>query len=141
MGRNSRRGPIPSPLGWLIDELDDFARRIRNLEAPTGSQLNNTAGRLQEVEAAVEERMVETAVDALITQRVSEALAAAFAGNVSITGALTVNGALAAASLSTGGALTVQGDVTLPGARSNAITSGDAVTAVLDASGRLGRTG
>jgi hypothetical protein len=45
-----RRGPIPSELGPLIDELDDVQRRLRQLEAPSGEQLAQV---VEELEALV----------------------------------------------------------------------------------------
>lgn len=35
---NIRRGPIPSDLGWLADELDAIGDRLRTLEGPDGGQ-------------------------------------------------------------------------------------------------------
>lgn len=49
--RNSRQGALPSEIGWLIDELDDFASRLRTLESPSGESLGNALRRT--VEGAV----------------------------------------------------------------------------------------
>lgn len=46
MPRNTRRGAIPSDLGWLVDELDSYGRRLDTLEQPTGSQANSNSSRL-----------------------------------------------------------------------------------------------
>lgn len=45
--RNSRQGALPTDLGGLIDALDDFERRLRTLEAPSGENLSATVARLQ----------------------------------------------------------------------------------------------
>lgn len=44
--RSSRQGAIPSDLGWLVDELDSFAERLRTLEAPSGEALGSTVAKL-----------------------------------------------------------------------------------------------
>ena len=36
MIRGSKRGAIPSELGWLIDTLDGYEERLRTLEAVEG---------------------------------------------------------------------------------------------------------
>ena len=41
MPKSTRRGPVPSELAWLIDELDDYRERIGALEAPDAT---TTAG-------------------------------------------------------------------------------------------------
>lgn len=41
-------GSIPSELGWLVDMLDDYERRLRILEAPSGEALGNTVAKLAE---------------------------------------------------------------------------------------------
>lgn len=46
MPRNTRRGAIPSDLGWLVDELDDYRNRIETLEQPTGSQTKGNSSRI-----------------------------------------------------------------------------------------------
>lgn len=147
--RSSRQGAIPSELGDLIDELDDIERRLRTLEAPSGESLSSTVTKLQDLVANITEtlnnymagRRTDAQIDAAIDAKIAAALAAAFAGNVSITGSLTVNGALAAASLSTGGALTAGGTVTLTGARATSLVSAsNRVTAWLAGDGRLGHT-
>lgn len=44
---STRRGAIPSELGWLIDELDSISDRLRTLEAPSGEALFDTVTKLQ----------------------------------------------------------------------------------------------
>jgi len=145
MGRSSRQGAIPSELAWLIDELDDFADRLRTLEAPSGESLGNNVAKLQNLVANIQTQLdAWTATrwtNAEITAQINAAIAAAFAGNVSITGSLTVNGALAAASLSTGGGLSVGGTVSVPGARGTSVaTASGRVAAWIAGDGRLGHT-
>ncbi len=147
--RNIRRGPIPSEFGDLIDELDDVQARLRTLEAPSGETLFSAVTKLrrlvENIQAQLDEymstRYTNAQIDALIDSKVAAAIAAAFAGNVSITGSLTVNGALAAASLSTAGGLSAGGIVTLTGARATQLSSApNRVTAWLAGDGRLGHT-
>lgn len=46
----SRRvGAIPSELGWLVDELDDIAERLRTLEAPSGESIGNAVEKLKTI--------------------------------------------------------------------------------------------
>lgn len=40
------QGSIPSELGFLIDLLDDYERRLRILEAPSGESLSNAVAKL-----------------------------------------------------------------------------------------------
>lgn len=148
--RSSRQGSIPSELSWLIDELADIDRRLGTLEAPSGEALGNTVAKLQalvtdiqaQIDAWAADRWTNAQIDARIDSKVAAAIAAAFAGNVSITGSLTVNGALAAASLSSGGPLTVGGKVTAPGIYGlNVVTAGRPRTAVwVDSAGEVGHT-
>lgn len=44
--RSIRNGALSTDLGFLIDTLDDFERRIRTLEAPSGESLGNTVAKL-----------------------------------------------------------------------------------------------
>lgn len=149
MGRSTRQGAIPSELGWLVDELDDFADRLRTFEAPSGESLSNTVAKLQALVADIQaqldtwaaSRWTNAQIDARIDSKVAAAIAAAFAGNVTITGSLAVNGALVAASLSTAGALSAGGTVTLTGARGTSVaTASGSVAAWLAGDGRLGHT-
>jgi hypothetical protein len=43
------QGSIPSELGWLVDMLDDYERRIRILEAPSGESLSNAVEKLKTI--------------------------------------------------------------------------------------------
>lgn len=52
--RSSRQGAIPSDLGWLVDELDDLATRLRTLEAPSGEALSATVAKLQALVADIQ---------------------------------------------------------------------------------------
>lgn len=150
MRRSSRQGAIPSPLGDLIDELDDVQRRLRILEAPSGEALGNTVAKLQALVAGIQAqidawaatRWTNEQITAEINSRVNAAIAAAFAGNVTVTGSLTVNGAIAGASLSTGGSLTAGGAVTLPDVYNTDLGSlGGSRTAVwVREGGRMGHT-
>lgn len=145
--RSSRQGAIPSELGDLIDELDDVQRRLRTLEAPSGEALGNTVAKLralvEDIQAQIDQwaatRWTNAQITAEIENRISIRLAAAFAGNVSITGSLTVNGPVAAASLSAGGSLTVGGPVTVPDVYNTSL-GGSRKTVWVDAGGRFGNT-
>ena len=144
------QGSIPSELGWLVDMLDDYERRLRILEAPSGEALGNTVAKLAalvndiqaQLDAWAATRWTNAQIAAEIDARVNAAIAAAFAGNVSITGSLTVNGALAAASLSTAGALYAGGAVTLPDVYATNIVplGGGRFAAWVRDGGRLGHT-
>lgn len=149
MMRSSRTGAIPSDLGWLIDQLDDTQRRLRILEAPSGEALGSTVAKLRalvadiqaQIDAWAATRWTNAQIAAEIDSRVNAAIAAAFAGNVVITGSLAVNGGVAAASLSTAGDLTAGGTVTLTGARATPLGAAPSrVTAWLAGDGRLGHT-
>lgn len=148
MTRNANRGKLPSELGFLVDQLNDFEQRLRTLEAPDASQLANTVRTLQATVATVAEQqatlvtqqatltdLVENLearmeafiaddVEAIIDAKVGPAIVAALAGNVAI-----------------GGDLTVDGTVTLPGARSTSLSAAPGrVTAWIAGDGRLGHT-
>lgn len=95
---NSRQGAIPSELGWLVDLLDSLQERVESLEAPSGEALNSTVPKLTalvtdiqaQLDAWAASRRTDAQTDAVIDQKI----AAALAGNVTIGGALTVNGAV-----------------------------------------------
>jgi hypothetical protein len=57
MARNIRRGPIPSDIGDLIDQLDDIERRLSTLEAPSGEALANTVAQLQALVADIQTQL------------------------------------------------------------------------------------
>lgn len=146
--KNSRRGSIPSDLGDLIDELRDVKRRLKAIETPSSETRSATVPKLQALVEDLEERIDEYLAgrytnEQLYTKSEVDALiAAAFAGDVAITGSLTVNGALVAASLGTAGALTVGGAVVMPNVYATDITteSGDRFTVWVRADGRVGHT-
>lgn len=128
--RSSRQGAIPSELGWLIDELDSFAERLRTLEAPSGESLQNTVAKLQalveniqaELDAYNAARWTNDQIDARIYAIVGSILS----GNVTI-----------------GGNLNVLGTAAFPGARGTSLVSApNRVSAWLAGPGdaRLGHT-
>lgn len=132
--RSSRRGAIPSDLGWLVDELDSFAERLRTLEAPSGEALGSTVAKLEALVADIQaqldawaaNRWTNAQIEARIDQKVAAYVSSILAGNVSI-----------------GGALNVVGTVTLPGARATSLVSApNRVNAWLAGPGdaRLGHT-
>ncbi|MFC4137130.1 MULTISPECIES: hypothetical protein [unclassified Microbacterium] len=112
--RNGRNGALPSELGDLIDELDDVQRRLRILEAPSGEALGSTVAKLRalvtdiqaQLDAWAADRWTNAEIDARIDQKVAAYVASILAGNVSI-----------------GGALTVQGTVRMPTVRGTDLTS------------------
>lgn len=127
--RSSRQGAIPSDLGWLVDELDDFAQRLRTLEAPSGESLGNTVGKRQALVADIQAELDSWAAtrwtNAQIDARIDAKIAAMLAGNVSIAGTLYVGG-----------------KVTMPGVYAlNVVTAGRPRTAAwVDSAGELGHT-
>lgn len=128
-GRSSRQGAIPSDLGSLIDELDDFERRIRTLEAPSGENLASTVLKLTDlvtnIQAQLDAYNASRWTNAQIDARIDAKIAAMLAGNVSI-----------------GGTLYVGGKVTMPGVYAlNVVTAGrPRTTAWVDSIGELGHT-
>lgn len=88
------QGSIPSELGWLIDTLDDYERRLRVLEAPSGEALGNTVAKLAALVANIQAqldtylgtRYTNSQIDAVA----ANAVASALAGNVTIGGAFYV---------------------------------------------------
>lgn len=99
------QGSIPSDLGWLVDMLDDYERRLRTLEAPSGEALGNTVAKLSALVSNIQDQLDAymagrytnaqiDAKDAAVAALIDSKIAAAFAGNVSIGGTLTVAGAV-----------------------------------------------
>ena len=95
------QGSIPSELGWLIDTLDDYERRLRVLEAPSGEALGNTVAKLAslvaniqaQLDAYLASRYTNAQIDAkdnAVAAQINPAIASALGGNVSIGGALFV---------------------------------------------------
>lgn len=98
--RNSRQGPIPADgdLGDLIDELDDIARRLHTLEAPSGEALGSTVAKLtalvNDIQAELDNYMAGRytnanidAKDAAVQSQINPSIAAVLAGNVTVAGA------------------------------------------------------
>ena len=126
--RSSRVGAIPSDLGWLVDELDGISARLRTLEAPSGEALSSTVAKLSALVTDIQTTLtdfIDNDVTAIVDARVAIALASWFSGNVSIGGALFVNGR-----------------VTAPGIYAlNVVTAGRPRTAVwVDSAGEVGHT-
>lgn len=100
--RSSRQGAIPSPIGGLIDDLNDIKRRLSILEAPSGEALSSTVAKLQALVADIQaqldawaaDRWTNAQIDARIDQKVAAYVSSILSGNVSIGGALTVQGAV-----------------------------------------------
>lgn len=140
----------PSPgregVEWIADQLKELRAQVRDLQAPSGTQIYNTVSKLQalveDIQAQLDAWATTRWTNAQIDARIDQKIAAAFAGNVTITGSLTVNGAVAGASFSTAGALTVGGAVTFPDVyNTNIVPLGGSRTAVwVRDGGRMGHT-
>ncbi|MDY0829141.1 hypothetical protein SK224_08380 [Microbacterium sp. BG28] len=130
---------------WLVDKLAELELAITAQSRASGTQMYQSVQKLErlidDIQGQIDEWATTRYTNAQVEARIAAGIAAAFAGNVSITGSLTVNGALAAASLSTAGSLTAGGVVTLPGARGTSLVSASGrVTAWIGGDGRLGHT-
>ena len=130
MMRNGRNGPIPSDLGDLVDELDDIQRRLRIVEAPSGEALSSTVAKLralvEDIQAQLNAWAATRWTNDQIDARILALIASHMAGNVSI-----------------GGSLTVQGAVVMPGVRGTDLTSASNRVTVWQAGptdNRLGHT-
>ena len=126
--RGANQGPIPSELGFLIDTLKDYEERLRKLEAPSGEALGSTVAKLSALVSDIQATLTDfiaNDVTAIVDARIAVALAAYFAGNVSI-----------------GGTLYVGGKVTAPGVYAlNVVPGGRPRTAVwVDGAGEVGHT-
>lgn len=95
--RSRRQGSIPSELGWLVDELDDIAERLRTLEAPSGEALGSTVAKLQALVADIQAqldawtatRYTNAQIDAkdnAVAAQINPAISSALAGNVTVGG-------------------------------------------------------
>lgn len=96
---NVRRGSIPDELGWLVDALDDYAERLRILEAPSGEALANTVATLRalitDIQAQLDAYMAGKYTNAQIDSLIANPPAGSnITGNLSTTGNATVGGAL-----------------------------------------------
>lgn len=91
------QGSIPSELGWLIDALDDYERRLRVLEAPSGEALGNTVAKLAalvadiqaQLDAYLAGRYTNAQIDAkdnAVAAQINPAIASTLAGNVTVGG-------------------------------------------------------
>lgn len=136
-----------------VDDIDQISnaireirRRLDTLESPTGTQTYGAVATLtalvEDIQAQLDAWAAGRRTDAQIDAAIDAKIAAALAGNVSITGSLTVNGALAAASLSTAGSLTAGGDVVLPSVFATNVASlgGSRAAVWVREGGRMGRT-
>jgi hypothetical protein len=95
--RSRRQGSIPSDLGWLVDELDDIAERLRTLEAPSGEALGSTVAKLSALVANIQAqldawtatRYTNTQIDTkdnAVAAQIYPAINATLAGNVTVGG-------------------------------------------------------
>lgn len=95
--RSRRQGSIPSDLGWLVDELDDIAERLRTLEAPSGEALGSTVAKLTALVADIQAqldawtatRYTNAQIDAkdnAVAAQINPAISSALAGNVTVGG-------------------------------------------------------
>lgn len=137
---NSRRGAIPSDIGWLVDELDDVQRRLSTLEAPSGEALSSTVLKLQELVANIQEQIDAWAAtrwtNAEIAAEIDDRIAAALPSYVADYVASVLAG-----DVTIGGSITVAGTVNVPGARATGLSSAsDRVVAWIAGDGRLGHT-
>lgn len=136
---NSRRGAIPSELGWLVDELDSISARLHTLEAPSGENLANSVQKLQDVVTNLQTYLddyIATELPGLVAAEVASQLAAAFAGSITIGGNLTVNG-----NGLVSGTFRANGAVTFPNIPAMTfVVEPRAVVWVDTSNGRLGRT-
>lgn len=98
--RNSRQGAIPSDVGALVDRLDDYAERLRNLEAPSGEALSSTVAKLEslvsDIQAQLDMWTASRWTNAQIVADTNARIASAFGGNVNIGGSLYLASTLVA---------------------------------------------
>ena len=92
--RGANQGPIPSELGFLIDTLNDYERRLRTLEAPSGEALGSTVAKLAALVANLQAQLDAWAAgswtNAEIAAQITNTIAAHFAGDVTIGAELKV---------------------------------------------------
>ena len=102
------QGSIPSELGWLVDALDDYERRLRTLEAPSGEALGNTVAKLAALVADIQAQL-----DAYLAGRYTNANIDAKDAAVQANILPTVQGV---------GALSLSGQLLVPNAYNTDIT-------------------
>lgn len=97
---NVRRGSIPDELGWLVDALDDYAERLRILEAPSGEALANTVATLRalitDIQAQLDAYMAGKYTNAQIDSKIANPGSVSMSGNLTVAGNATVSGVLRA---------------------------------------------
>lgn len=123
--RKPGRGPIPSELDWLIDELASLDERLRTLESPSGESLSSTVAKLQalvdDIQAQIDAWAAGRWTNAQITTQINATIAS-YTGNASISGGLTVgatvnaNALITSASAQIGAAASVGTTLTVDGA-------------------------
>ncbi|KAB5323597.1 hypothetical protein GKD59_21810 [Parabacteroides distasonis] len=97
MGALDPRTPVDD-LRRLDAELRELGRRLDLLEAPSGTQAFRTVAKLSaivdDIRSQIDQWAATRWTNAQILAQIDAKIAAAFAGNVSITGSLTVSGAV-----------------------------------------------
>lgn len=90
MTRTSRQGAIPSDIGKLIDDLNEFERRLSLLEAPSGEALGSTIAKLSALVADIQAELDAWAAgrwtNGQIVSQISSQISSTLAGNVTIGG-------------------------------------------------------
>jgi hypothetical protein len=136
---NTRRGAIPSELGWLVDLLDDIEDRLHTLEQPSGENLANSVAKLTDIVTNLQTYLddyIANELPAIVAAEVTEQINAKLAGNVTIGGNLTVNGTGLVS-----GTFRANGAVTFPNIPATTfVVEPRAVVWVDTSNGRLGRT-
>ncbi|MEI5579105.1 hypothetical protein, partial [Streptomyces brasiliscabiei] len=93
MGALDPRTPVDD-LRRLDAELRELGRRLDLLEAPSGTQAFRTVAKLSaivdDIQSQIDQWAATRWTNAQILAQIDAKIAAAFAGNVSITGSLTV---------------------------------------------------
>lgn len=135
MRRSSRQGAIPSELADLIDELDDIARRLSILEAPSGESLASTVQKLTDLVSNLQAKVDEYLASRYTNEQI-DAFVAGRAPVVHTHDQADVTGAWTKA-VDTASGVTAQGPVLFPDAYGFEITY-TRKTAWLGDDGRLG---
>jgi hypothetical protein len=95
MSGGYRSGKPPTELADFIQELDEINARLDTLERPTAEATYQTVAKLKALVEDIQAQLtdfIDNDVTTIVDQRISIALASWFAGNVTIGGALRVNG-------------------------------------------------